>query len=399
MKNAKNNSRREWFKKGALAAGALALTPMDIWGKAVEEASVKKQKFIFDAGYGGLNEFTPPKFPDLSTVKARLLWNENPYGPSPKASIAFQKAVYEGNHYSWNSLGNLVDKISKKEGVSPQQIMMGPGSSDLLEKTAMVYFKNGGNVVCGDPCYMSLVHVAKASGGDWKPVKLTKDFQHDLEAMEAAIDKNTKLVYITNPNNPTATITDTKKLYDFCERVSEKVPIFIDEAYIELSEGGLANSMAPLVAKGKNIFVARTFSKIYGMAGLRIGYMLGNAESLKKINEITRGGMGITGPTIAAASASMEDEVFLSECKSKITYAKKFTYNLLNEKGINYLPSQTNFVLFPIPLKGDEFLEKIYEHKVVVRTFNFWDQDWCRVSMGTEEEMNYFAKAINEILV
>ena len=278
MKNLKNNSRREWFKKGALAAGALALTPIDLWSATADYAHGNKQPFMFNSNLTSFKEFTPPRFPDLSTVKARLVWNENPYGPSLKASKAFQEAVTEGNHYSWRSLGELVGKIAQKEGVTTDNIMMGPGSSDLLEKTALVYFRDGGNVISGDPCYMSLVQVAKASGGNWKPIKLTKDFQHDLDAMEAAIDADTKLVYITNPNNPTGTLTDTKKLYDFCDRVSDKVPIFIDEAYIELSEGGLNNSMAPLVAKGKNVFVARTFSKIYGMAGLRIGYMLGNLE-------------------------------------------------------------------------------------------------------------------------
>ncbi|MCM5662076.1 pyridoxal phosphate-dependent aminotransferase [Galbibacter mesophilus] len=399
MKNPKKVSRREWFKTGALVAGAMALNPMELWSHSVENAIGNNNAFVFSNSYEGFNEFTPPKFPDLSTLKARLLWNENPYGPSPKAAEAFKNAVVEGNHYSWNSLSKLVAKIAKNEGVNTNQIMMGPGSSDLLEKTAMVYFKNGGNVVCGDPCYMSLIQVAKASGGNWKPVKLTKDFQHDLDAMEAAIDKDTKLVYITNPNNPTATLTDTKKLYDFCERVSEKVPIFIDEAYIELSEGGLKNSMAPLVAKGKNIFVARTFSKIYGMAGLRIGYMLGNETSLDKINEITRGGMGITGPSIAAANASLDDTEFISDCKVKIGKAKKTTYELLKAKNIPYQPSQTNFILFPIPMEGDAFLEKIYEHKVAVRTFKFWDQHWCRVSMGTEEEMKHFATAVDTILV
>ncbi|MEH6703909.1 MAG: histidinol-phosphate transaminase [Galbibacter orientalis] len=399
MKNLKNNSRREWFKKGALAAGALALTPIDLWSATADYAHGNKQPFMFNSNLSSFKEFTPPRFPDLSTVKARLVWNENPYGPSLKASKAFQEAVTEGNHYSWRSLGELVGKIAQKEGVTTDNIMMGPGSSDLLEKTALVYFREGGNVISGDPCYMSLVQVAKASGGNWKPIKLTKDFQHDLDAMEAAIDADTKLVYITNPNNPTGTLTDTKKLYDFCDRVSDKVPIFIDEAYIELSEGGLNNSMAPLVAKGKNVFVARTFSKIYGMAGLRIGYMLGNKNSLDEINKITRGGMGITGPTIAAANASLDDVDFVEDCKSKITEAKQFTYNLLEKKNISYLSSQTNFVLFPIEMAGDEFLDKIYERKVVVRAFKFWDQDWCRVSMGTTEEMKYFAEAINQILV
>ncbi|MEE2771228.1 MAG: histidinol-phosphate transaminase, partial [Bacteroidota bacterium] len=253
--------------------------------------------------------------------------------------------------------------------------------------------------VSADPSYMSLVAVAEAAGGSWKSVKLTSDYQHDLDAMEAAIDSDTKLVYITNPNNPTATITDTDKMKDFCRSVSKKVPVFIDEAYIELSDGGMANSMAALVAENENILVSRTFSKIHGMAGLRIGYMIGKSETLEMINQITRGGMGITGPSIAAASASMDDTEFLASCRTKLVDARKYFTSYLDSRNISYMPSQTNFVIFPIEVAGDEFLSKVYERDMAVRAFKFWDQDWCRVSMGKMEEMELFTGALNEILV
>ncbi|WBL23949.1 pyridoxal phosphate-dependent aminotransferase [Zunongwangia sp. HRR-M8] len=391
-------NRREWLKRGALAMGAAAVAPVDLWAKAVSDAHAENNKFLYNYS-NSFDEYTPPRFPDLKTVKARLVWNENPHGPSKMAAEAFQKAVTEGNHYSWGALGALVKQIAEYEGVEPANVMMGPGSSDLLEKTAIVKFQHGGNVVSADPSYMSLVSVAKAAGGNWKAVKLTEDYQHDLKAMEKAIDKDTKLVYITNPNNPTATMTDTDDLKDFCKRVSKKVPVFIDEAYIELSPGGLNSSMAPLVAEGYDVFVARTFSKIHGMAGLRVGYMLGNKESLEEMNEITRGGMGLTGPSIEAASASMKDDAYLTDCKAKIEEARNYTTSYLQGRGMDYMPSSTNFVIFPINMDGDKFLEKIYEKKVVVRAFKFWDQDWCRVSMGTMKEMKYFTEAIDEILV
>ncbi len=389
--------RRDWLKKMTLSIGAIAVAPATVWTNTVEIAQTKNQRFLYQNPI--FDEFTPPKMPDLSTVKARLVWNENPHGPSKKAAEAFQQAVWEGNHYSWGSLNELVEKIAVFEGVSTDQIMMGPGSSDLLEKTALVLFQEGGNVISADPSYMSLVSVAKAAGGSWKAIKLTDDYQHDLDAMEEAIDADTKLIYITNPNNPTATITDTQKLKDFCSRVSQQVPVFVDEAYLELAPGGLEGSMAPLVAEGKNVFVTRTFSKIHGMAGLRMGYMLGNKESLAAINEITRGGMGISGPTIAAASASMDDIEYLDMCKTKFNEARAYTLAYLDSKGIEYMPSTTNFIIFPIAMEGDAFLEKIYERKVVVRAFKFWDQNWCRVSLGTMEEMKYFTNALDEILV
>ena len=389
--------RRDWIKKSLLSIGAATVAPQFLWSKQVETARAANSKFLYHQN--GFNEYLPPKFPDLETLKARLMWNENPYGPSTLAAEAFQKSVFDGNHYSWKSLGELTTKIAEKEGVSPENVMMGPGSSDLLEKTALVFFQNGGNVISADPSYMSLVAVAEAAGGSWKRIKLTSDYQHDLKGMEAAIDKDTRLVYITNPNNPTATITNTKALKEFCERVSKKVPVFIDEAYIEFSEGGLNNSMAPLIAEGKNVLVSRTFSKIYGMAGLRIGYMLGHKETLNAINEITRGGMGITGPTIAAASASMDDVEFVSNCRRDLIDARKYFEDYLKSRDISFMPSQTNFVIFPLEMAGDEFLEKVYAKDMAVRAFKFWKQDWCRVSMGKMEEMELFTEALNEILV
>lgn len=393
-----NLKRRDWLKTSLLSMGAIAVAPQISWAETVRSAQKQNKKFLY--GNPFFDEYTPPQFPDLDTVKARLVWNENPHGPSKKAAAAFQEKVFDGNHYSWNSLGKLVSKIADYEGCKPENIMMGPGSSDLLEKTAMVYFQDGaGNVISADPSYMSLVSVAKACGGNWKSVKLTADYQHDLKAMEAAIDADTKLVYITNPNNPTATITNTKDLKDFCKRVSKKVPVFVDEAYIELSDGGLDNSMAPLIAEGYNVLVTRTFSKIHGMAGLRVGYMLGLEETLEKINEVTRGGMGITGPSIAAASASMDDSDYLVDCRKKLIDARNYMTAYLDDKKMDYMPSHTNFVIFPINMSGDAFLEQIYDREIVVRAFKFWDQDWCRVSMGTMEEMKVFTQALDEFYV
>ncbi|WP_439128289.1 pyridoxal phosphate-dependent aminotransferase [Polaribacter sp.] len=393
--NSGNFNRREWLKKGALSLGALAFMPSDIWSASVLEAQNNNSPFLFNSS-GVFNEFTPPfldKEEDLVILRA----NENPYGPPPKSAAAFQKEVFNGNRYSWKTLTNLKEKIATKEGINPDQILMGPGSSDLLEKVAMVLFQNGGNVVSADPSYMSLIVVAKSVGGKWKSYKLLEDSQHDLDAMEAGIDKDTKLVYICNPNNPTGSITDAKKLKDFCSRVSEKVPVFVDEAYIELSKKGIKDSMNSLVAEGKNVIVARTFSKIHGMAGLRIGYVIGKKETLDSISEITRGGMGITGPSIMAATTSLDDEAFLMSCKTKITEARNFTLSYLKENNFSYLPSETNFIIFEIPMDGKEFLKKIYSKKVAVRAFKFWDKNWCRVSIGTTEEMKKFTNAITEI--
>lgn len=390
-----NFSRREWLKKGTLSLGALALVPHEIWSSNVISAQKEGRTFLYNSDHK-FNEFTPPFIKEENALTI-LRSNENPYGPPPKSAKAFQDEVFNGNRYAWKTLNELEEKIAKNEGINKNQILMGPGSSDLLEKVAMVFFQNGGNVISADPSYMSLMVVAKSVGGNWKSYKLLEDAQHDLDAMETGIDENTKLVYICNPNNPTGSVTDAKKLRDFCSRVSEKVPVFVDEAYLELTENGLKDSMNTLVAEGKNVIVARTFSKIHGMAGLRIGYAIGKKETLDMISEITRGGMGITGPSIAAATTSLENQDFLDACKEKITAARIYTMRYLKENNFSYLPSKTNFIIFEIPMDGNEFLKKIYAKNVAVKSFNFWGKNWCRVSIGTMDEMKLFTKAMTEI--
>ncbi|WP_299782207.1 histidinol-phosphate transaminase [uncultured Formosa sp.] len=389
-------SRRNWLKRGSLTMAGLAFMPTEIWAKSVETAQQKDSTFIFDTS-NTFNEFTPPIIDEVK-IKARLLANENPYGPPPLAAKAFQDEVFTGNRYGWETLNTLIDIIAKKEGVKPENILMAPGSSDILEKVAMVFFQKGGDVISADPSYMSLINVSKSVGGKWKSYKLLADAQHDLAAMEAAVNENTKLVYICNPNNPTGSITDAKALKAFCNRVSEKVPVFVDEAYIDLSDNGLSDSMVNLVAQGKNVMVARTFSKIHGMAGLRIGYLVAKPETLERINAITRGGMGITGPSIMAATTSLQGQEFLDMSKSKIAETRDYTKKHLDKKGLPYLPSQTNFIIFEIPMEGKPFLKEMYDRGIGVRAFNFWDKNWCRVSMGTMDEMKLFTEALDQVI-
>ncbi|MCR8667666.1 histidinol-phosphate aminotransferase family protein [Aestuariibaculum sp. M13] len=394
MKNTKI-SRRDWLKKGSLSLAGMALVPSDVWAESVKMAQANNSTFLYSTD-NNFNEFTPPDLFE-SELKAILRANENPYGPPPLAAKAFQEEVFSGNRYAWSTLNNLIEMIAKKENVKPEQILMAPGSSDILEKVAMVFFQHGGNVVSADPSYMSLINVSESFGGQWKSVELLEDYQHDLEEMNSAIDANTKLIYICNPNNPTGSITDAKKLKNFCSKVSEKVPVFVDEAYIELSDNGLKDSMVSLVSEGKDVMVARTFSKIHGMAGLRIGYLIGKEETIDRINQITRGGMGITGPSIMAATTSLKGSEFLEMTKTKIAEARSYTKAYLERKGFNYMPSQTNFMIFEIDMDGKEFLEKIYSKQVGVRAFTFWGKNWCRVSMGTMDEMKLFTNAMDEI--
>ncbi|GLB49552.1 pyridoxal phosphate-dependent aminotransferase [Neptunitalea lumnitzerae] len=393
-------SRRKWIKRSALGLGALTLSPFDSWANRVSLSQIENKKFLYPETQP-FNEFTPP-FPITETPPAILAWNENPYGFSPKAVEAMQTSIAAGNRYGWMQLNELKKKIAKKEGVGADQIMMGPGSTDLLERTAMFFFKEGGeaNVITANPAYMSVVDVAQALHADWKAIKLTKDYDHDLKAMEKAIDEHTKLVYIANPNNPTGTVTNKKDLVDFCKRISKKVPVFVDEAYLEFSKNGLEDSMISLVKEGGyNVIVARTFSKIHGMAGLRCGYIVASKDLISKLNSYTIPGFGTSVPTITAVDASLYDEEHLEMCRTNIVRDREITESYLKKKKLNYLPSNTNFIIFEIPMDGKEMMSKLYEHGVMVRTFKFWDKNWCRVTIGKTAEMKIFYDAMDKIFV
>lgn len=327
----------------------------------------------------------------------RINANENPYGPPMTARKAIADAAAGGGRYSWRELETLVGKIAKKEGLTPKHIMMGPGSSDLLEKTALVLFQNGGNVVSADPTYMSLVQVAKATGATWKAIPCKADWSHDLAAMEAAIDKDTKMVYICNPNNPMGSITAGAELLDFCSRVSDKVPVFVDEAYLELAVGANTQSMVSLLTKNKNVIIARTFSKIMGMAGLRVGYIAALPETLDSLQKITRGGMGIAQTSIAAAIAAMDDADFQDMTRKLNHEVKTYLCENLDKMGYKYVKSYTNFVIFPISMPGKELLSKMAERGLMVRSYDLQGKPWCRVSMGTMDEIKQFVSALQEI--
>ena len=384
--------RRKLLKSGLFTLGALSGLPhLSIGAFGSQPLETDANGNIIRSEM--VREVLPGLRKDPPALLAKLNANENPYGPSEAAQKAVIESVVRGNRYAWKELFDLIEKIALKENVPANHIMMGPGSSDLLEKVAMIAFMKGGNLVSADPTYMSLINVSKAVGAKWKAIPCKTDWSHDLKAMEAAVDSNTKLVYICNPNNPTGAVTNGDELYDFCSRVSEKVPVFVDEAYMELA-GNTTRSMVGLLTQKKNIIVARTFSKVMGLAGIRVGYMAALPELITKIDQITRGGMGIAYTSIFAANASMDDVAFQQMTIERNAAVKKYCCEQLTQLGYQYIPSYANFVLFPIAMPGKKFLDAMNEKGVGVRAFEIKNKPWCRVSMGTMEEMELFVTTL-----
>lgn len=385
-------NRRKWMRSAGLLTAGLAGAPSLFANTTAEEKT----------WYEGVRSWEQSLSfsPKMQNLKARLLANENPFGPSPLAKLAIMESVGMGNRYGHSEAAKLKEILAEKEGVSPEQIILGPGSTDILEKTAIVLFNQGGNIVSADPAYMSLIKTAQAFNAKWKSVACTADWSHDLDGMKKAVDQDTKMVYICNPNNPTGSLTDFNALYKFCSEVSEKVPVFVDEAYLEFLDPSEAKSMVKLVQEGKNVIIARTFSKIHGMAGLRLGYGIAQPAILEKIRSMVRTTMGLNVTSIMGAKASLKDYTFLENCRKWTAETRAFTFEKLTEMGYEPIPSYTSFILFPMEpgTDGKLFLSKMMENGVGVRFFSIHDQPYCRVSMGTMPEMAIFLEEFKKVV-
>ncbi|MCC9166494.1 pyridoxal phosphate-dependent aminotransferase [Pontibacter harenae] len=381
-------NRRKWLRSSALLAGGATVLPSVLNSLTAAPLPAAVREIVTDESV--ILNAAPQ-------IKARLSANENPFGPSPKAKQAIKDSLDMSYQYAFTTGRELTQKIAAYEGVKPEQVMLAAGSSPLLQAAAM-YFSPKGTIITGDPSYNDLPDTAeKDFGAKVVRVPLTADYKLDLDAMEKKIDSSTALVYICNPNNPTGTVLDAAKLKAFTERVSKKVSIFIDEAYIDYLPDPKAATLLENVKKGQNVIVARTFSKLYGFAGLRVGYAIAQPEMAKTLGKYSSGGGCISATSLSAALASYQDQAFLQDALKKTMASKNFLYDVLKKEGYKYIPSGTNFVMFPINMDGRRFGEEMGKRGVSIRTWNFNNQDWCRVSIGRMDEMQTFADAFKQI--
>jgi histidinol-phosphate aminotransferase len=330
-------------------------------------------------------------------LKARLFANENPFGPCDKAKQAIIDTVPMSYQYPFRSMPELTGKIADFEKIKAENILLASGSSPLLMAAALSYYKPGCNVISGDPSYADLPSKAERIGAKWVKVPVTSEFKLDLEAMEKAIDDNTVIVYVCNPNNPTGTVVDTDKLKSFVDRVSKKVLVFVDEAYIDYLDDPQGTTLVPMASSNPNIIVARTFSKVYGFAGLRMGYVVTQPDIIKKLSAYTEAYMSISTTTLQAAIAGYQDRPYMDGVVKKTVASKNFLYETLKKEGYTYIPSVANFVLFPIKMDGKQFTDEMMKRGVGVRFWKFKGQDFCRVSIGRMDEMEAFAAAFKEL--
>ena len=331
-------------------------------------------------------------------LKIRLNANENPYGPSDKAKAALQKSIDMGFRYAFDEAQELKKIIADYYGLTVDHVLLGGGSSEILTMAGMAYGLQDGSVVSAHPTFRTLFTVAERFGCEWIQVPLDSDLKHDLPAMKAAIQPNTKLMYVCNPNNPTGTLMDPGAVNAFCKDVSAQMPVFVDEAYTEFLEDPEGNSTISLIREGHDVIVAKTFSKIYGMAGLRVGFALAPPERIKELAKFGISLSTVSRTSMAAAKACFGDEEFMAMCKKKNKEAREYTQKGIHDLGYTgVVPSYTSFMIFPIEMKGSDFLKKMRDQSVGVRSWYFNDTNWCRVSVGTMADMEGFLSALKRV--
>ncbi len=336
-----------------------------------------------------------PRRPGVA-LPVRLSSNENPYGPSQSARDAMTAAFDEACRYPYaGATADLVDLIAEREGVSPDHVLVGCGSSEILAVTGMAYGLHGGELVAADPTYQGMLTYAEKMGAYVHRVPLNDALAHDLDAMERRVTQATRLVFVCNPNNPTATIVNPATLRDFCVSVARRAVVFVDEAYIDLLDDPAAHTMVDLVRKGENVIVARTFSKIHGLAGMRIGYAIARPDIIDRLSTYRMGSPNVLG--VRGAIASLHDEAFQAYSRARIAEGRAFVNRHLEAAGHRYAESHTNFVFYHSGVPIQNYQKQMRERGVLVaRPFPPY-MDWCRVSIGTMEEMQVFASALTEI--
>ena len=332
------------------------------------------------------------------SIPIKLSSNENPYGPSKKVRDAITEAFDEVCRYPYsepyNRISQLEKKIAKREGVDPGMVLVTGGSNEGLRATGRLFGIEKKEIIACKPTYLALMTYAEEFDCKINWVPLDKELKYDLNEIKNRVSDKTSMIFVCNPNNPTGTMLDSKVLENFCLNISKKTCVFVDEAYYDYSINNGYPTMTKLVKKGHNIIVSRTFSKVYGLAGLRIGYLISNEERINQLKKCTMAGTNILASH--AAINAYDDNEFFNYSLNKNKEGLSFLYSLFDELDLEYKKSYTNFVFFKSGHhinRVQDFMKK--KNILVGRPFPPY-YNWCRISTGKIEDLEKFSTALKE---
>ena len=374
MRSTPTLNRRHWFKTTGAAVAGLALAPRL---RSVPSAA-------------------PAYLPVTPEGLVQLSLNENTLGASPDAIAAMRAHLDLTCRYPYGLTSTLIRTIAEKEGVTPDHILLGVGSGELLEACGAHFSREPGEVVSARPGYLQMVGAMERHGCTVVSVPVNDRLEHDLDAMAARVGPATRCVYVCNPNNPTGTLVPAARLRDFTIAVAKQAPVFIDEAYLDCADDYAGNTLVGLVREGHNVVIARTFSKIYGLAGQRIGYAVMAPDLAKAVRGHMTGTMNLLG--VVAAQASLNDMTFMARARRQIKAGRDALIAVLQEKGRRYAEPQGSFVFFHTGQPIAEFQAKMRAAGVIVARPFPPLFDWCRISIGTPAEMAVAHAALRQVL-
>ncbi len=329
---------------------------------------------------------------DMPADAVKINANENPLGPAPEAIEALMQVLPKAGRYSYGLTDELRETLAAQEGLSPDHVRPFAGSSAPLTQTTLAFTSPTRSFVTADPGYESGERAAEFVGAKVIRIPLTKDYAHDVRAMAAA-DPNAGLIYICNPNNPTGTLTSDADLDWLVDHLPAGSVLLLDEAYTHIAGARLRSD---LVLAGKDVILLRTFSKIYGMAGLRAGAAIGRPELLAKVTQYSSGALPITA--MAAATASLKSPDLVPKRRQIIADIRGDMFAFLDRHGIRYVPSVSNKFMVDVGRPGEEIIQQLRQEKVYVgRVWPSWPTH-VRVSIGTAEEMEKFQKAFLKVM-
>ncbi len=336
--------------------------------------------------------------PEVSTPNiVRLSSNENPYGPSPAAL----KAMTDGFGLAWRYPDEyadlLVEELARLNNVTGDQIVLGDGSGEILKLCAAAFTNKDKKLVIANPTFEALARHAGVASAEVVKIDLTPDYSHDLKKMLAAAN-GAGLVYICNPNNPTASITPKNEISEFLAKLSPATIVLVDEAYHHYVETNDYESVIPLVKQYPNLIVARTFSKIYGMAGLRCGYCVtqrGNIGPLRTHQIFD----SVNIMALVAALASLKDADHVTQGRKLNSEVKKNVYAELDSLGYRYIPSQANFMMIDLRREARPVINDLRGRGVEVGRLFPALPNFLRVTIGTSAQMKSFVAAFKEVMV
>jgi histidinol-phosphate aminotransferase len=328
---------------------------------------------------------------------ALMATNENPLGPSPKAVEAIKAESGKVNRYPQGPCTYLRRKVAARLGIEEQMIIFSNGADNCLRIISYTFLNAGDEVVVAHPAFPVYGIVSRVMGAVPLEVPL-KDHTHDLDAMAERIGERTKLVFVCNPNNPTGTIVRKKQLNAFVEALPDHVLLILDEAYFEFVDDEHYPSSLDYIREGANVVGLRTFSKLYGIAGLRIGYTLASPE-LTAVMERIREPFPVSRVAEAAALAALDDEGFKSRVLANNEESKRFFYESFDKLGLSYAKTHTNFMFVDLRTDAKEAAQALLEKGYLIRPGTPWKHpSFARITFGTMEENRGFVAALAEVL-